>query len=209
MELRKLVGNMHEEETKYEPYVFGGLPIFVRRPVVRAGFFFSDLFLAGGLVWLVWLGSFQLFDVTWWHGAAARAFHSNKKMFWDRNISINSKLKLFEATVTPIAGCAAGHHSIRRTPACHNKIGHHLHRDFLLRGRLRVLFFEKTEIQHANLIQRVSGTNFLIYFENGYWVRWCLRCDCSLMRLCIVSFLQQHLWQTVRVSFLLHARLCK
>ena len=46
--------------------------------------------------------------------AAARVFHSNKWIFLEKNISINSKLKLFEATVTPIACFTAGHRSIRQ-----------------------------------------------------------------------------------------------
>ena len=53
-------------------------------------------------------------DITYHLQAAARAFHSNKWMFLDRNVSIKSKLKLFEATVTPIACFAAGHRSIRQ-----------------------------------------------------------------------------------------------
>ena len=53
-------------------------------------------------------------DITYHLQAAARAFHSNKWMFLHRNVSIKSKLKLFEATVTPIACFAAGHRSIRQ-----------------------------------------------------------------------------------------------
>ena len=53
-------------------------------------------------------------DITYHLQAAARAFHSNKWIFLDKNVSINSKLKLFEATVTPIACFAAGHRSIRQ-----------------------------------------------------------------------------------------------
>ena len=53
-------------------------------------------------------------DITYHLQAAARAFHSNKWIFLDKNISINSKLKFFEATVTPIACFAAGHRSIRQ-----------------------------------------------------------------------------------------------
>ena len=53
-------------------------------------------------------------DITYHLQAAARAFRSNKWIFLDRNVSINSKLKLFEATVTPIVCFAAGHRSIRQ-----------------------------------------------------------------------------------------------
>ena len=53
-------------------------------------------------------------DITYHLQAAARAFHSNKWIFLDKNVSINSKLKLFEATVTPIACFAAGHRRIRQ-----------------------------------------------------------------------------------------------
>ena len=44
----------------------------------------------------------------------ARAFHSNKWIFLDKIVSINSKLNVFEATVTPIACFAARHRSIRQ-----------------------------------------------------------------------------------------------
>ena len=37
-----------------------------------------------------------------------RTLHSHKWIFLDKNVFINSKLKLFEATVTPIACFAAG-----------------------------------------------------------------------------------------------------
>ena len=53
-------------------------------------------------------------DNTYHLQAAARAFHSNKWIFLDKNVSINSQMKLFEATVTPIACFAAGHRSIRQ-----------------------------------------------------------------------------------------------
>ena len=53
-------------------------------------------------------------DITYHLQAAALAFHSNKRTFLDKNVSINSKLKLFEATVTPIACFAARHRSIRQ-----------------------------------------------------------------------------------------------
>ena len=53
-------------------------------------------------------------DITYHLQAAARAILSNKWIFLDKNVSINSKLKLFEATLTPIACFAAGHRNIRQ-----------------------------------------------------------------------------------------------
>ena len=41
--------------------------------------------------------------------------HSNKQIFLGKNPSINSKLKVFEVTVTPFACFAAGHCSIRQS----------------------------------------------------------------------------------------------
>ena len=51
-------------------------------------------------------------DIAYHLQVAARAFHSTKWIFFDKNIYINSKRKLSEATVTPIAYLAARHRSI-------------------------------------------------------------------------------------------------
>ena len=46
--------------------------------------------------------------------AAARAVYSNKWILLDTNVSINSKMKLFETSITSIACFIAGHRNIRQ-----------------------------------------------------------------------------------------------